>query len=290
MEDVLLIIAKCLINALMLAMLYVLVSLGLTFVYSILDIVNFAHAEFYMFGGYISYVLFAQLSLNYFATLIIAFVVVCFFGIVIEKFIFKRFRGMILQSFIVSLGLIWIFRESMRLIFGNWDKSVPVAFKGIIQIGKISFSVERLIVTVIGFVLIVAVYFFIEKTKHGRAMRAIAQHRHAAALQGVNIDFISSLAFGIGCGMAAVAGVLIGSLLYVSASMGAPMILKAFIIIILGGLGSIPGCLLGSLTLGLADSFGGAYLSTPLVNLLTYLFIFVLLVVRPTGLLGKKHD
>jgi len=118
----------CIVNTLMLAMFYILIALGLTLVYSILDIVNFAHAEFYMFGGFISYILFAQLQLNYFLTMAVAFLAVGAFGVLIEKVIFKRFRGRILQSFIVSLGLIWIFRESMRFIFGHWPKEVPVAF------------------------------------------------------------------------------------------------------------------------------------------------------------------
>jgi branched-chain amino acid transport system permease protein len=253
-----------------------------------LDIVNFAHAEFYMIGGYISYVLFAQLHVNYFLTIVIAFLVVGAFGVVIEKLIFKRFRRMILQSFIVSLGLIWIFRESMRFIFGNWDKEVPVAFKGIISMGEISFSVERLVITIIGFVLIVGLYFYINKTKQGRAMRALAQSPEAAALMGVDIDFISPLAFGIGCGLAAIAGVLVGSIFYVSASMGAPLILKAFIIIILGGLGSIPGCLLGSLVLAFLDSYGGAFLPVPTVEFITYMLVFTLLIVRPQGLLGHE--
>jgi branched-chain amino acid transport system permease protein len=282
------ILLACTINTLMLAMFYILVALGLTLVYSILDIVNFAHAEFYMMGGFISYILFAQLHINYFLTISAAFLIVGAIGVIIEKFIFKRFRGKILQSFIVSLGLIWIFRESMRFIFGQWPKEVPVAFKGIITIGKTSFSVERLVITIIGFLLIVGLYFFITKTKQGRAMRAISQNPEAAALQGIDIDFISPLAFGIGCGLAAIAGVLVGSVFYVSYSMGAPLILKAFIIIILGGLGSIPGCLLGCLILGFVDSFGGAFFTAPKVEFITYMLIFVLLVFRPRGLLGHE--
>jgi len=278
----------CIVNAVMFAMFYILIALGLTLVYSILDIVNFAHAEFYMIGGFISYILFAQLHVNYFLTIAAAFLVVGAFGVLIEKLIFKRFRGMVLQSFIVSLGLIWIFRESMRFIFGQWPKEVPVVFKGIITIGKTSFSVERLVITIIGLLLIVGLYFFITKTKQGRAMRSIAQNPEAAALQGVDINYISSLAFGIGCGLAAIAGVLVGSVLCVSYSMGAPLILKAFIIIILGGLGSIPGCLLGSLVLGFVDSFGGAFFTAPKVEFITYILIFILLVLRPRGLLGHE--
>lgn len=286
MEDLFPIIMTCIINGLITAMLYMLVAVGASLVFGILDIVNFAHGEFYMFGGFIAYVLFGQLHLNYFLTIGIAFLVVGTFGFFIEKFIFARFRRMLLQSFIVCMGLIWIFRESMRFIFGIWDKNVPVAFKGIIEIGKISFSVERLVITIVGLVLIVVLYLFIDKTNQGRAMRAIAQNPEAAALQGVDISYISSLAFGIGCGLAAIAGVLIAPLLYVSTGMGATMIITVFNIIILGGLGSVSGCLLGSLIMGFVNSFGGTFFPQAVVNLIIYMSIFILLVIRPRGLLG----
>ena len=277
-----------LVDSLMLGMFYVLVAVGLTLVYSILDIVSFAHGEFYMFGGFVSYVFFSKYQLNYFLVLLLAVLLVGSFAVVIEKFIYKRYRGQILPAFIVSLGLIWIFRESMRLIFGNWDKAMPVAFPGIVKLGSLTFSVERLVLTLIGAVLMSLLYVFIRWSRTGRAMRAIAQDREAALLQGINIDRISGLAFGLGCGLAAVAGVLTGSMFYVSSTMGAPVILKSFLIIILGGLGSIPGCLLGGLILGFVDNFASVYLTVPMVTVTTYTLIFLLLIFRPHGLLGHE--
>jgi len=281
-------ILAILLNSLMLGMLYILIAMGLTLVYSILEIVNFAHGEFYMLGGFTSYVFFSQLHVNYFLTMLLAFVLIGGFAVIIEKLIFKRYREQILPAFMVSLGLVWILSESMRLIFGNWDKSVPVAFPGIIKIGGLSFSVERLIVTIMGAILIALLYIFIRFTKTGRAMRAITQDKDAALLQGVNIDFICSIAFGVGCGLAAIAGVLLGSVFYVSSTMGAPVIMKSFIIIILGGLGSIPGCLLGGLILGFIDNFASVFLTVPKVTIITFAMIFVLLIFRPRGLLGHE--
>lgn len=276
------------VDSLMLGMFYVLVAVGLTLVYSILDIVSFAHGEFYMFGGFVSYIFFSKYQLNYFLVLLLAVLLVGSFAVVIEKFIYKRYRGQILPAFIVSLGLIWIFRESMRLIFGNWDKAMPVAFPGIVKLGSLTFSVERLVLTLIGAVLMALLYVFIRWSRLGRAMRAIAQDREAALLQGINIDLISGLAFGLGCGLAAVAGVLTGSMFYVSSTMGAPVILKSFLIIILGGLGSIPGCLLGGLILGFVDNFASVFLTVPMVTVTTYTLIFLLLIFRPHGLLGHE--
>ena len=282
------VLIRCIIEGLMLGMLYILVAVGLTLVFSIMDIVNFAHGEFYMLGGFISYILFGQLHLNYFLTILIALIAVGLFSVLVERLVFKPFRGQILPAFIISLGLIWIFRESIRFIFGNWDKAIPVAFPGIINVGKLTLSVERFTTALIGAILIFLLHLFIQRTKWGRAMRAIALDRDAASLQGINIDFISSLAFGIGCGLAAVAGVLLGSVYYASASMGAHMILKAFLIIILGGLGSIPGCLLGGLLLGFFESFGHTFLNIPTVTIITFAAIFILLVFRPQGLLGHE--
>ncbi|MDD5761814.1 MAG: branched-chain amino acid ABC transporter permease [bacterium] len=281
-------ILTTLVDSLMLGMFYVLVAVGLTLVYSILDIVSFAHGEFYMFGGFVSYIFFSKYQLNYFLVLLLAVLLVGSFAVVIEKFIYKRYRGQILPAFIVSLGLIWIFRESMRLIFGNWDKAMPVAFPGIVKLGSLTFSVERLVLTLIGAVLMALLYVFIRWSRLGRAMRAIAQDREAALLQGINIDLISGLAFGLGCGLAAVAGVLTGSMFYVSSTMGAPVILKSFLIIILGGLGSIPGCLLGGLILGFVDNFASVFLTVPMVTVTTYTLIFLLLIFRPHGLMGHE--
>lgn len=281
-------IPTTLVDSLMLGMFYVLIAAGLTLVYSILNIVNFAHGEFYMFGGFVSYIFFSQYHLNYFVVLPLAFILVGSLAVVIEKLIFKRYRGQILTAFIVSLGLIWIFQESMRLIFGNWDKPMPVAFSGIVKLGSLTFSVERLVLTLIGGGLMSLLYLFIRWTRIGRAMRAIAQDREAAMLQGINIDMMSGLAFGIGCGLAAVAGVLMGSMFYVSSTMGTPVILKSFLIIILGGLGSIPGCVLGGLILGLVDNFASVFLTVPMVTVVTYLVIFILLIFRPHGLLGHE--
>lgn len=283
---------QALINGVMLGMMYVVIALGLTLVYSILGIVNFAHAEFYMMGGLLTWLLYVRLGLNYFLVLPVAIVVVGLFAMLVERVFFRPFRGKVLEAFIISLGLIWIFQEAAQKIMGVWDKGAPSAFPGTITIFSISFHVERLVVTIIGGVLLLAMYFFITKTKLGRAMRAIAQDRECAAFQGVRIDKISTITFGVGCALAASAGVLLGPVLFINPYMGAPVILKAFIIIILGGLGSIPGCLLGGLFLGMVDAVGSLYANSQAVEIFTFVFIFIMLVIRPHGLLGgmEAHE
>jgi branched-chain amino acid transport system permease protein len=280
------------VDGVMLGMMYILIALGLTLVYSILGIVNFAHAQFYMFGGFLTWLLFGERHLSYFLTLIIAMVVIGFFGVGVERLCFRPFRGKVLEAFIISLGLIWIFEQSVLRIMGVWEQGVPSAFPGKVEILGMKFYTERLVVTLIGVGLIVALHIFIKRTRYGRAMRAIAQDRECAALQGVNIDGTCSIAFGVGCALAAAAGVLLGPVLYISPYMGGPPILKAFIIIILGGLGSIPGCLLGGLFLGLIDAIGSSFISLQAVEVITFAFIFLMLLIRPRGLMGglKAHE
>ncbi|MBI4589869.1 MAG: branched-chain amino acid ABC transporter permease [Candidatus Rokubacteria bacterium] len=284
MESQLLI--QALVNGIMLGMVYVLVALGLTLVFSIMEVINFAHGEFYMLGGYTAYYLIAQLGLNYFLTIAAAVVVVGFLGWMIEKLLFRPFRKDLLGAFIVSLGLVWVLQSAAMLAFGSLEKSVPSPFRGVLKVLGIYFSLERLIVTVTAIVLVAALYLFIQFSREGRAMRAVAQDSDAAALQGINVARISSLAFAVGAGLAATAGVLIAPLFFVSPFIGDLPIVKAFIIIILGGMGSIPGALLGGLILGLAEGVGSIFLSIPAVNLLGFVIVMAVLLVRPRGLLG----
>jgi branched-chain amino acid transport system permease protein len=280
------------INGVMLGMMYVVIALGLTLVYSILGIVNFAHAEFYMLGGFLTWLLYVKAEMNYFLVLFLAVVTVGFFAMLVERVFFRPFRGKVLEAFIISLGLIWIFQESILKIMGVWDKGAPTAFPGTLKIFGSPVNMERVVVTLIGAGLLIGMYIFIKKTKIGRAMQAIAQDRECAAFQGVNIDRICTLSFGVGCALAAAAGVLLGPVLFINPYMGAPVILKAFIIIILGGLGSIPGCLVGGLFLGMVDSVGSLFVSIQAVEIFTFVFIFLMLVVRPHGLLGgiESHE
>ena len=279
-------LVQALVNGVMLGMVYILVALGLTLVFSIMEVINFAHGEFYMLGGFTAYYLFAQLGINYLVTLAAAAVLVGLLGFLLEKVIFRPFRGNLLGAFIVSLGLVWILQSGALVAFGTLEKSVPSPFRGTLKILGVYFSLERLAVTLIGITLVMALYVFIRFSKQGRAIRAVAQDSDAAALQGINVNRISSQAFALGSALAAAAGALIGPIFFVSPFMGGLPILKAFIIIILGGMGSIPGALLGGLILGIAEGVGSIFLSVPGVNLLGFVIVIAVLLLRPRGLLG----
>jgi branched-chain amino acid transport system permease protein len=279
-------LVQALLNGFGLAMAYVLVALGLTLIFSILEIINFAHGEFYMLGAFVTYLIFTAGSVPYLVALLAAIVLVGLAGLVAERLVFRHLRGKTLNAFIVSLGLLWVLQAAAHVTFGIQDKSVPSAFSGILRLGGIIISVERLAVTVAAAALIVALYAFLEFTRTGRAMRATAQDADGAALQGVNVELVSGLGFALGCALAGGAGALLAPVFSVSPTMGALPVVKAFIIIIVGGMGSLPGAVLGGLLLGAVEGVGTLFLSSAAVNMLGFLMVIAILLLRPRGLFG----
>jgi branched-chain amino acid transport system permease protein len=279
-------LVQALLNGFGLAIVYILVALGLTLIFSILEVINFAHGEFYMLGGFAAYYLSAVGGLNYVATLVLAMLLVGLAGVVAERLVFRHLRGKTLNAFIVSLGLLWVLQATAQLSFGVLDKSVPSAVSGIVRVGGVIVSRERLFVILIAVALIVGLYLFLKFTRTGQAMRAVAQDSEAAALQGVNIELTSALGFGIGCALAGAAGALLAPIFAVSPTMGALPVVKAFIIIIVGGMGSLPGAVLGGLLLGAVEGVGTLFMSSATVNILGFLMVIAILLLRPRGLLG----
>jgi branched-chain amino acid transport system permease protein len=279
-------LVQALLNGFGLAIVYILVALGLTLIFSILEVINFAHGEFYMLGGFAAYYLSAVGGLNYVATLVLAMLLVGLAGVVAERLVFRHLRGKTLNAFIVSLGLLWVLQATAQLSFGVLDKSVPSAVSGIVRVGGVIVSRERLFVILTAVALITGLYLFLKFTRMGQAMRAVAQDADAAALQGVNIELTSALGFGIGCALAGAAGALLAPIFAVSPTMGALPVVKAFIIIIVGGMGSLPGAVLGGLLLGAVEGVGTLFMSSAAVNILGFLMVIAILLLRPRGLLG----
>lgn len=276
-------------NGVMLGINYALIALGLTLIFGILGIVNFTHGEMYMLGGYVAYYFFGQFGLNFFATLFLSAVLIGILGIVLEKLIFRPLTTkpkLELTSLIAAVGLAWVFQMVAVIAFGDLDKHVPSAFKGIIKVSGVVITVERLSTILIGVALMALLNLFLIKTKTGMSIRAVAQDKQAAALQGVSVDRVTALTFGIGCGLAATSGALVAPIFGVSPNMGSEVILKAFLVVILGGMGSIPGAMLGGLLLGFVESFGCLFFGVPTVMVMTFSIIILILILKPKGLLG----
>jgi branched-chain amino acid transport system permease protein len=267
---------------------YILMALGLTLMFGMMHIINFAHGAIYMLGAFVIYYVFFQWGAPYFLAFLLAMILLGMFGFVVERCIYRSVKGGIEPTLVALLALTTFLQAAGYPVFGPLDKDVPSVFVGTRNILGVAISVERLVIIPIAAVLVGGLYLFINKTKMGTAMRAIEQDKEAAALQGVNVHFINAVAFAVGFALAAASGALIAPIFKLDPMMGEQPLLKAFIIIILGGLGSIPGAILGGLILGMIDSIVATAVGVEPAFLLSFLFIIVLLLVKPNGLFGYE--
>ncbi|MBN1848187.1 MAG: branched-chain amino acid ABC transporter permease [Deltaproteobacteria bacterium] len=282
---------QSLINSILSGGVLILIAMGLTIILGIMKVVNFAHGEFYMLGGFGIWWFFAEHGLNFVLALILSVTLVGILGVAIERGLFKPFRENAFPSLIISCGILLVFRAATQLSFGLVDHAVPTpeAFKGMIQVSGAFLSKERLIVICITLALIIGLYVFIKFTKAGLAMRAVSDNPAAASLQGMSVDRISSLAFFIGSVLAATAGCLTGPIFYVSPTMGAEPGLMAFVVIVLGGIGSITGTVIAGLIIGFIEGFGAIPFGTNYATVMVYVVLLITLIFKPMGLLGHAE-
>jgi branched-chain amino acid transport system permease protein len=264
-------------------------ALGLTLMFGMMHIINFAHGAVYMLGAFVIYYVFFQAGVPYFAAFVIAMILLGAFGYLVERTIYRPIKGGIEPTLVALLALTTFLQAAGYPVFGQLDKHVPPVFTGTQDILGVRISVERLMIIPLAGALVVGLYLFINKTRLGGAMRAIEQDKEAASLQGVNVDRINGLAFAVGFALAAAAGALMAPIFKLDPMMGEQPLLKAFIIIILGGLGSIPGAILGGLMLGLIDSIVATALGAEPAFLLSFVFIILVLLFKPTGLFGHAQ-
>ncbi|MDD5702301.1 MAG: branched-chain amino acid ABC transporter permease [Dehalococcoidales bacterium] len=281
-------IVQNLLNGLMSGWIYILVALGLTLILSIVGIVQLAHGEIYMLGSYVVYYLLDLAGLNYYAALMVSIVLVGLLGVFLERFFLRRFRGNIEGSIICTVAFIIILQTAVVAIAGQNYKSISNPIEGVLVIFGARLSWERLMVIVVSVVLVVALLYFINRSRIGQAMVAVSEDKEGAALMGINVNRISALAMFLGCGLAAAAGGLIGAMFNMDPYMGGFALNKGIAVIILGGLGSISGAIIGGLILGLIDGMVTPYLSIQLASITGLIIVILILLFRPKGLLG--HD
>jgi len=282
-------ITQILVNGLTAGAFYVLMALGFTLIFGILRLVNFAHGEFYMLGAFVVYHLTTQLGVNYFAAIAVAALVVGVIGVGVEKTVFAPLRGRELSMLMSALGLQIAIQGVMAVIEGVDGLSITPPVSGVLQAGLFSFPYERLLVVGVTVVVLVAFYLLIKHTTVGQSLRAVAQDGEAALMQGIPVNRVFALAFGLGCALAAIAGALIGPVFSLHVYMGQAALLKAFIVVILGGLGSIPGAVIGGLLLGVGESAFATLLGGLTADMVGFLFIMGVLLWKPTGLLGREE-
>jgi branched-chain amino acid transport system permease protein len=266
---------------------YVLMALGFTLIFGIMRLVNFAHGEFYMLGAFVVYHLYGRLGLNFFLALAAAAVTVGVLGAVVERVIFFPLRARELSMLMSALGLSIALQGVMAVTEGVEALSLPAPVRGVYRSSWLVFPFDRLLVVAVAVVVLALFYAFIRWNKMGQALRAVAQDGEAALMQGIPVNRVYTTAFAIGCALAAVAGGVIGPVFSLNVYMGQSAILKAFIVVILGGLGSIPGAVVGGLLLGLAESVFASLFGALVSDMLGFLMIMLVLLWRPFGLLGR---
>ncbi|MCI6646827.1 MAG: branched-chain amino acid ABC transporter permease [Oscillospiraceae bacterium] len=280
-----------LISGISLGSVYAIIALGYTMVYGIAKMLNFAHGDVIMVGGYISFCAISYLNLPGWLSLLLAVLVCTVLGVVIEGLAYKPLRqATSLAVLITAIGVSYFLQNSALLIWGAAPKVYPPLISGTLKLfdGQLSISYVSLLTMAACIVIMVVLTTFTSKSKMGKAMRACSEDKGAAQLMGINVNRTISLTFAIGSGLAAIAGVLLCSsyptLMPTTGSMPG---IKAFTAAVFGGIGSIPGAFLGGILLGIIEALAKAYLSTQLSNSIVFAVLIVVLLVRPAGLLGK---
>jgi branched-chain amino acid transport system permease protein len=254
--------------------------------YGIMHIINFAHGEIYMLGAMGTYFLTVKFKVPYFLALAIVGVASIPFAFIIDRMVFRILRGQWTQLLVATLALSLILQSISWASFGILDKGVPSVFPQMIRFWVLTISTERLFAAIVGAIVVFLVLLLVARTKVGRAMRAIEEDENSAKLQGVNANAVSFINVAIGFALAATAGGLMAPVYVVNPGMGMNPLIISFIVIIVGGLGSIPGCILGGLFVGLVQSVGAVFLGVEIVYGLLFVLIIIVLVIRPEGLMG----
>ncbi len=280
-----------LVNAVILGGTYALLGIGLTLIFGIMRVVNFTHGELYAFGAYCMYALVMPLGFNFFAALLISMILGALLGALIEILLLGRLRGADIDTtMLVMIGAWIIMQNTEQMVWSGVALSVRTPFPADpLVLGPMSVSWVRLYVFLVALVLIASTYLLVNRTKLGKAMRATFQDAETAALMGVRIGSIHTATFAIGSGLAAAAGALLGPVFVVAPTMGDLAAAKAFAVVILGGLGSVPGATVGGFILALAEELGAGYISSGYRDAMGFVLIILILLFRPTGLCARKE-
>ena len=283
-----------LVSGISLGSIYAIIALGYTMVYGIAKMLNFAHGDVIMVGGYMSFIAANYWGLPTVVSIVIAMMFCTVLGVMIEGLAYRPLRSApSLAVLITAIGVSYFLQNIALLIWGANPKMFTSLFKGMSPIhaagGRLTITPESLFTIAANIVIMIALTLFVSKSKAGKAMRAVSEDNGAAQLMGINVNQSISLTFAIGSGLAAVAGVLMCSAYPVlMPTTGAMPGIKAFTAAVFGGIGSIPGAMIGGLILGIIEIFSRAYISTELSDAIVFACLIIVLLVKPTGLLGKK--
>jgi branched-chain amino acid transport system permease protein len=280
---------QTLVSGILIGGIYALVGLGMTLIMGVMRIINLAHGQLMMVAMYITFVLYEYLNIDPYFSLLVSMPALFLLGVLIQKYLLNpllRIESIIPQNqILMTVGVAMVLTEVMRFIFHSDYKSVKTPYSSaVLYISSIAFNFPMLIAFGIAMILTAGLFFFLLKTDTGKSVRATAQNKDAALLLGVNAEWITQLTYGLGAALAAAAGTLLLPIYYLYPDVGGPFTLKAFIITVLGGLGSTVGAIMGGLVLGVAESLGATYISMALKDAVGMVIFVLVLVFMPGGL------
>lgn len=277
-----------LINGLTLGGLYVLVGLGLTLVFGILHIPNFAHGALYMLGAYMTLIVMTATGVHYLLAIVASVLSMALLGVLMERFVFHPLRkAPPIQDKIAAIGLMLFFESLILITVGPEYRQMNTPYSGTIDAAGITITTQRIMVIVVSIIVVILLYLFLKKTMMGASIIAMAQNREGAYLVGINANRVAMMTFAISGGLAAIAASLNAPLNLVFPAMGHLVLLKAFVVVIIGGMGSVPGAIFGGFFIGIVESLGATYISNDYKDLIAFLLLVIIMTVRPKGLFAK---
>ncbi|MBQ8160048.1 MAG: branched-chain amino acid ABC transporter permease [Clostridia bacterium] len=285
---------ETLVNGINQGSLYAIIALGYSMVYGIAKMLNFAHGDVIMVGGYVAYFAITSYMVNPWLAVVISMIVCAALGMFIERVAYKPLRqATSLAVLITAIGVSYFLQNAAQLLWKTNNRAFPSILNlGNIKLfgGELTLITSKMMVTLISLVIMFALTLFTSKTKIGKAMRAVSEDKGAAELMGINVNMTISVTFAIGSALAAIAGVLYSGVygVQLTPTLGAMPGIKAFTAAVFGGIGSIPGAMLGGVLLGVIESVVRVYISTDLADAFSFAVLIIMLLIRPAGLLGKK--
>ncbi|GFE58305.1 branched-chain amino acid ABC transporter permease [Geobacter sp. AOG1] len=285
------VLLQSLISGILIGGVYALIGIGLTIIFGVMRVINFAHGDILMVGMYMTYILFTSLGIDPFVSIVITIPLMFLFGAFLQKLFINRMQGALPQNqILLTIGLGLIMSNTMMLIFTSDYKILSTSYSSeSFNVAGISISSPLAISFLITAAITLLLYWFLLKTDTGQAIRATAQDREAAQLMGINVRWMSILAFGIGSALAGTAGALISPTYYIFPQIGGIFTLKAFVITVLGGMGSIVGATLGGVIIGVAESVSAVYISSGWKDVVVFVLFLLVLLFKPAGLMGKSR-
>jgi branched-chain amino acid transport system permease protein len=283
---------QIIVNGIVLSANYALIALGITLIFSIMNLLNFAHGQLFMIGGFVVYYVYGVFGLPFALGLLAAAAVTGLIGVLFEVLFFRRVVKVATReenSMLLAVGTALLLENLALFAFGEKQRGVPSVVTGVYRLGDAYLPAGRLLVVLLALALIAGLLLFVQYTRPGRAMRALAQDRQVTYLMGVDVERISAMGFGIGAALAGLAGALLITVSGVNAGIGTAISTKAFIMIMIGGAGVVAGSILGAVALGFAEAIGYALIPGSTTYLLIFVGLILFLILRPQGIMGKPQ-